>query len=338
MPVKVLAVDDSALIRSLMKEILKGSSEFQLVGAARDPYEARELIKRLNPDVLTLDVEMPKMDGLAFLQNLMRLRPMPVVMLSSLTEKGGEVAMRALELGAVDVVTKPKEDLAHTFADLREEILAKLRGASRARVSALRSAVAPKKRSSLRLTHGLVAIGASTGGTEAIRQVLAQFPADAPATVVTQHIPSHFSRMFAKSLDAATSVRVKEAEEGEELRPGHVYVAPGDRHLVVVKSGARFVARLDGGPAVNRHRPSVDVMFESLAKASPENCVAVLLTGMGDDGARGLLALRRMGAKTLAQDEESSVVFGMPKAAVQLGAAQAVIPLEDVADRLLEAR
>ena len=341
-PVRVLVVDDSALVRALMSELLGDDPGIEVVGTASDPYIAREKIKQLAPDVLTLDVEMPRMDGLTFLRNLMRLRPMPVLMVSSLTEAGASVTLDALALGAVDFIAKPKIDVARGLAGYGPMLVEKVKQAATARVARIApadAAAAPPLQGPIgyRTTERLLAIGASTGGTEAIREVLEQMPADAPATVIVQHIPAAFSGPFAERLDRHSRMTVMEATDQQPLLAGHAYVAPGGRHLRVVRSGARWVCRLGDDDPVRRHRPSVDVLFESVAAHAGRNASAALLTGMGDDGAAGLLSLRRAGARTLAQDEASSVIWGMPGAAVALGAADEVVPLEQVARRLLAA-
>jgi len=344
-PVRVLVVDDSAVVRQLLTELLARDPGIEVVGAAADPLLAREKIKRLNPDVLTLDVEMPRMDGLAFLENIMRLRPMPVVMVSSLTERGADITLQALALGAVDFVTKPRLGVAQGLPEYAAEIAAKVKAAARARVrplarpvQRLEPAAAPRPAAAARFrtTDRLIAIGASAGGTEAIRAVLEQMPPDAPAVVLTQHIPGGFSRAFVERLDRHSPLLVREAGDGEAILPGHAYLPPGDRHLRVIRDGARWRCRVDDGPPVNRHRPAVDVLFRSVAQSAGANAVAAILTGMGDDGARGLLELRQAGAATLVQDEATSVVWGMPGAAVKLGAAQEVVPLERIPARLLE--
>ncbi len=351
MTIKVLVIDDSALVRKLLTAMLSRSPEIEVVGAASDPYAAREKIKKLNPDVITLDVEMPRMDGITFLENLMRLRPMPVVMVSSLTQRGADVTLRALELGAVDFVAKPRIDIAGTLADYEEELIAKVKVAAGARVmprSPTRaheaderrstSAVVPvlNVRSMLRTTERIIAIGASTGGTEAIREVLQEMPPDAPAIVISQHIPAAFSKPFAERMNRSSAMAVCEAQDGQQILPGHAYIAPGDRHLVVERDGARYLCRLSSGPHVNRHRPSVDVMFRSVAQNVGPNAVGVLLTGMGDDGARGLKEMLEAGAGTIAQDEATSVVWGMPGSAVRMGAALHVLPLPHIAAQVLE--
>ena len=353
--IKVLIVDDSALVRRLLSEIFGADNSFEVVGTASDPYVARDKIKKLNPDVITLDVEMPRMDGITFLENLMRLRPMPVVMVSSLTQRGAEVTLRALELGAIDFVAKPKVDVAGGLAEYGEEIIAKVKVAAGARVSAIRAsstaatpvpkysadAIIPQGASNtgrrlLRTTERVIAIGASTGGTEALRELLQELPPDAPGIVISQHIPAAFSGPFAQRLDSVCAMSVCEAQDGQYILPGHAYVAPGDRHLLVERDGARYRCRLNQGPPVNRHRPSVDVMFRSVAQHVGPNAVGVILTGMGDDGARGLKEMQEAGARTIAQDEASSVVWGMPGSAVRLGAADHVVSLRMIPARVLE--
>lgn len=349
--IKVLIVDDSALVRRLLTDLLGADREIQVVGAAGDPYAAREKIKHLNPDVITLDVEMPRMDGLTFLENLMRLRPTPVVMVSSLTQKGAEVTLRALELGAVDFVAKPKVDVAGSLGNYGDELIAKVKMAAEANVNRRTVAnrgVVPKynadavipvqsrARSMLKTTERVIAVGASTGGTEALRELLCALPPDAPGIVISQHIPAAFSRPFAERLNKAAAMSVCQAEDGQYILPGHAYIAPGDRHLLVERDGARYRCRLSDGPPVNRHRPSVDVMFRSMAQKVGPNAIGVILTGMGDDGARGLKEMLDAGAQTLAQDEASSVVWGMPGSAVKLGAAERIEPLHHVPAVLLE--
>ena len=352
--VRVLIVDDSALVRRILTEVLSADPALEVVGTASDAYMARDKIKQLNPDVLTLDVEMPKMDGVTFLRNLMRLRPMPVVMVSSLTEHGAEVTLDALAVGAVDYLPKPKIDIAATLTDYADELRAKIRSAATARVrpytgSAVANgnaaAVAPRlgvdavlaktaTRRQFRTTDRIIAIGASTGGTEAIKEVLVQLPADTPGIVVTQHIPKAFSTPFARRMDACCQMTVYEAQDGQVILPGHVYIAPGDQHLLVVRDGARYVCRLDDGPPVNRHKPSVDVLFRSVAQQAGRNAVGVILTGMGKDGAVALKEMREAGSPTIAQDEATSVVWGMPGEAVAIGAAAETLPLGQVAARL----
>ncbi len=343
--IKVLCVDDSALIRSVMTEIINSQPDMVVVGTAADPLVARDLIKATNPDVLTLDVEMPRMDGLEFLDKLMRLRPMPVVMVSSLTERGSEIALRALELGAIDFVTKPRLGVRDGLLNYTELITGKIRTAFGARLlpsrhggSAKSTAEMPQEaplRSPLLSTEKLIIIGASTGGTEAIREVLQPLPPDCPAVLIAQHMPAGFTRSFAQRLDGLCRITVKEAEHGERVLPGYAYIAPGAFHLSLARSGANYVAHLDQEPPVNRHRPSIDVLFDSAAKHAGKNAIGMILTGMGKDGAEGLLRMKRAGAYTLAQDEASCVVFGMPKEAIALGAADEVAPLGEMSRRVL---
>ncbi len=342
-PIRVLIVDDAALVRQMLSKMLSADPAIEVVGTAPDPFVAREKIKKLRPDVLTLDVEMPKMDGITFLRNLMRLRPMPVVMVSTLTEKGAQVTLEALELGAIDFVAKPKMDLAHSLDASAEEIVSKVKTAAMARPRAAPttkpSAAGSVQRVSaavrMRTTERIIAIGASTGGTEAIKEVLLRLPADGPGIVITQHIPPKFSATFAQRMHETCPMNVCEAEHGQQILPGHAYIAPGGRHLALTRDGARYVCEVHDGDPVNRHRPSVDVLFNSVAKYARANAVAAILTGMGDDGARGMKAMLEAGAATMAQDEASSVVWGMPGAAVKLGATDEVLPLEAIAERLL---
>jgi two-component system chemotaxis response regulator CheB len=344
-PCRVLIVDDSALVRQVLGEILSRDPGIEVVGTASDPLIARDKIKRLKPDVLTLDVEMPRMDGLAFLENLMRLHPLPVVMVSSLTERGAETTLQALSLGAVDFVAKPKLDVSRGLEAYAEEICSKVKAAARSRIHNLArpSAVkrtlepvpSPATRLNFRTTDKLIAIGASAGGTEALRIVLERMPADAPAVVLTQHLPASFSTAFAERLDRHSPMSVREASDGEAILPGHVYLPRGGQHLRVIRDGARWRCRIDDSPPVNLHKPAVDVLFRSVAQNAGPNAVGAILTGMGDDGARGLLEMRNAGAATLVQDEASSVVWGMPGSAVKLGAAGEIVPLEQIAARLI---
>jgi two-component system, chemotaxis family, protein-glutamate methylesterase/glutaminase len=337
----VLCVDDSALVRQVITEIVNSQPDMHIVGAAADPLIARDLIKSLHPDVLTLDVEMPRMDGLEFLEKLMRLRPTPVVMVSSLTERGSEIAMRALELGAVDFVTKPRLGMRDGLLHYTNEITDKIRAAACARLqprprttgSAASAAVVaePPLRRPFLSTEKLIVIGASTGGTEAIRAVLEPLPADCPAIMIAQHMPAGFTKSFAHRLDGLCRIHVKEAEHGERVLPGFAYIAPGGYHLALSRSGANYIALLNQDDAVNRHRPSIDVLFDSVARNAGVNAVGVLLTGMGKDGAAGMLRMREAGAYTFAQDEASCIVFGMPREAILLGAADEVHPLNQMA-------
>ena len=335
----VIVVDDSALIRSLLAEIINRESDMRCVGAAADPLIAREMIRELNPDVITLDIEMPRMDGLDFLAKLMRLRPMPVVMVSTLTERGADVTLRALELGAVDFVAKPKIGLADGMRALAHDLTDKIRIASQARFRRPQSAAAvrPAPTSIGRLsTEKIIFIGASTGGTEATKEVLMAMPADAPAVVITQHMPPGFTKSYAARLDGLCRMVVKEARNGERIRPGHAYVAPGGLHLSVERSGADYIARVRDAHPVNRHRPSVEVLFESAARVVGPNALGVMLTGMGADGAAAMKAMRDAGSYNLVQDEASCVVFGMPREAIAAGAAHEVLPLAQIAPKLMD--
>ncbi|MFL9582040.1 protein-glutamate methylesterase/protein-glutamine glutaminase [Stenotrophomonas sp. AB1(2024)] len=345
-PCRVLIVDDSAVVRQILSEILASDPAIDVIGTAADPLLAREKIKRLAPDVITLDVEMPRMDGLAFLENLMRLHPLPVVMISSLTERGADTTLQALALGAVDFISKPRFDVARGLQGYAEEIIGKVKMAARSRVRTLARPVAPRitldtvapapaRSIRFRTTDRLIAIGASAGGTEALRVVLEGLPADAPAVVLTQHLPATFSTAFAERLDRHSAMSVREATDGEAVLPGHAYLPPGGKHLRVIRDGARWRCRVDDGPAVNRHKPAVDVLFRSVAESAGANAIGAILTGMGDDGARGLLELKNAGAPTLVQDETTSVVWGMPGAAFKLGATDEQVPLERIAERLM---
>jgi two-component system chemotaxis response regulator CheB len=331
---RVLIVDDSALMRQILTQILSSDPAIEVVGAASDPFVAREKIKELNPDVLTLDVEMPRMDGLTFLDKLMKGHPMPVVMVSSLTEKNCDTTLRALSLGAVDFITKPKLDLKSGVLDLAEEIVAKVKSAAHARVVPRISPAAngsPRPAaahlSQINATHKIVAIGASTGGTEALREFLEVLPADFPAIVIVQHMPEKFTAQFAKRLDSLCKIRVSEAADGDRVLPGHALVAPGAHHMLLVRRGAEYSVRITETDPVNRHRPSVDVLFHSVAEHAGNNALGIILTGMGNDGARGMLAMREAGALNFAQDESSCVVFGMPKEAIACGAVHEIHPL-----------
>lgn len=358
--VKVLVIDDSALVRQVMTEILNNNSAIEVVGTAQDPFDAREKIKKLEPDVLTLDVEMPKMDGITFLSNLMRLRPIPVVMVSTLTQKGADITFEALELGAIDFVSKPTVGVSEGLSEYADEICEKVITASKVNVSKIsdrraRQAtnseaikVDPKlsadavleKRSApktkLKTTDKIIALGASTGGTEAIKEVLMAMPVNSPGIVISQHIPEDFSKPFAERMDKNSAMTVYEAVDGQQILPGHVYIAPGNRHLIIERSGARYICRLNDGPPVNRHKPSVDVMFRSVAQNVGPNAIGVILTGMGADGADGLKEMLENGASTLVQDEKSSVVWGMPGEAFKRGAATDQYPLEKIAKELLK--
>jgi len=335
-------------VRSLLTEIVNREPDLEAIGAAPDPLVAREMIRALSPDVLTLDIEMPKMDGLDFLERLMRLRPTPVVMVSTLTERGAEATLKALELGAIDFVSKPRLGIAAGLQDLAVDICEKIRVASKVRLhrhirpgEARATGVgvdsqvkrAPAKYSRIS-TEKLIAIGASTGGTEAIREVIARLNADSPAVLITQHMPPGFTRSFAARLDGLCRMTVSEAKDDERVLPGHVYIAPGDRHMKLERCGANYVIALDDGPPVNRHRPSVDVLFRSVAAAAGPNALGVMLTGMGRDGASAMLEMKQAGSFNVAQDEASCVVFGMPKEAIATGAVDEVLPVTRIAERL----
>ncbi|MCF6218925.1 MAG: chemotaxis response regulator protein-glutamate methylesterase [Gammaproteobacteria bacterium] len=340
--IKVLIVDDSALVRQILSEILNADPGVEVIGTAGDPLIAREKIKALNPDVITLDIEMPKMDGITFLRNLMRLRPMPVLMISTLTEKGADVTLEALELGAIDYIAKPKIDLREGLAAFSQDIIEKVKSAATANLrhhqntakeSALRAPVECKR--SFKFTNRMIAIGSSTGGPEALKEVLIRLPADSPPVVIAQHIPEAFSGPFARRMNGCCSVAVCEAEEGQKILPGHVYVAPGNSHLRVEKSSEGFVCRLGSDEKINRHRPSVEVLFDSVAEHVGKKAVAIMLTGMGADGADGMKRLHDRGAYCIAQDEKTSVVWGMPGEAVKRGATDEELPLEKITQRIM---
>ena len=344
MKTRVIVVDDSALVRGLLAEIINRQSDMTCIGAAADPLVAREMIRNLDPDVITLDVEMPRMDGLDFLSRLMRLRPMPVVMVSTLTERGAEVTLRALELGAVDFVAKPKIGVADGLRKLGDDITEKIRTAARATVRRLAPAAAaggtaagaaPAALGRLS-TEKIIFIGASTGGTEATREVLVRLPADSPAVMITQHMPPGFTRNYAARLDTLCRIRVAEASDGQRVLPGHAYIAPGGLHLSVERSGANYIARVRDGEPVNRHKPSVEVLFRSAARVVGPNALGVMLTGMGADGARAMKELRDAGSYNIVQDEASCVVFGMPREAIAHGAAHEVLPVTQIGPRLIE--
>lgn len=352
---RVIVVDDSALVRSMLTEIINRQSDMECIGAAADPLVAREMIRNMNPDVITLDVEMPRMDGIDFLSKLMRLRPMPVVMVSTLTERGADVTLKALELGAIDFVAKPKIGVADGLKQLANDITDKIRVASKARIHRLPSApattgtatsgagaaskpAAPLVSASLgRLsTEKIIFIGASTGGTEATKEVLITLPADSPAVVITQHMPPGFTRSYAARLDGLCKISVKEASDGERILPGHAYIAPGGMHLSVERSGANYIARVQDGDPVNRHKPSVEVLFKSAARTVGPNAIGVMLTGMGADGAKAMREMKDAGAYCVAQDEASCVVFGMPREAIAAGAVNEVLPLSKITSHLME--
>lgn len=338
-PARVLIVDDSALMRQLLTRILESDPMLTVIGTAGDPYAAREQIKALNPDVLTLDIEMPRMDGLTFLEKLMRGHPMPVVMISTLTEKGADTTLRALTLGAVDYVPKPKLDVTSGTIEQAEEIIAKVKAAAGVKVRAIK----PQETTPAALptgvhfsaTHKVVAIGASTGGTEALKDLLMPLPADFPGVVMVQHMPEAFTRPFSQRLDSLCRIRVQEARDGDRILPGHALLAPGGHQMEVIRRGMEYAVRVYRGERVNRHLPSVDVLFSSCAKQLGKNALGVLLTGMGADGAKGMLEMKEALAFTIAQDEATCVVFGMPREAILLGAVDQVLPLGRIPAALL---
>jgi len=339
-PVRVLVVDDSAVMRQLLVNLLSADPDIAVVGTAPDPHVARERIKALNPDVVTLDVEMPRMDGLTFLRKIMTLRPTPVVMVSTLTQAGAEVTLEALEIGAVDFVAKPATDLGNARAGFAAELQGKVKAAARSRVGmrhrglAQRAPRAPK----MRVGSGkVVMIGASTGGVEALKTVLMGLPSDCPPVLVTQHMPPRFTAAFAERLNRECPMAVSEAKADEPIEAGHVYIAPGAYHLQLGRRGGRDICALSETPPVSGHRPSVDVLFHSGAQAAGTKAVGVILTGMGRDGADGLLAMRNAGAVTLGQDEDTSLIYGMPRAAFERGAVMRQCPLTQMADAILDA-
>ncbi|MBV1776714.1 chemotaxis response regulator protein-glutamate methylesterase [Burkholderiaceae bacterium DAT-1] len=344
--IKVAIVDDSALIRHLLSEIVNRTEDMEVVGTAADPHIARELIRNTNPDVVTLDIEMPHMDGLAFLEKIMRLRPMPVIMISTLTEAGSEAAIRAFELGAFDVIAKPKADVVRGIEAYADDLVDKIRAAAKVKPKKLIAPIpakqlsedsAQQKRARPRLASSdtIIAIGSSTGGTEALRTVMEGMPADSPAILMTQHMPEAFTKSFARRLDGISRLSVKEAEHGDVVIPGHGYLAPGHSHMLIVRKNGQYVIQLSDAEPVNRHRPSVDVLFDSVAKCAGKHALGVILTGMGKDGARGMLEMHKAGAWTVAQDEASCVVFGMPREAIQLGGVTEVEPLTKIAGVLI---
>lgn len=341
MAIKVLVVDDSALVRTLLSEIIRDTPGLELVGAAPDAFVARDMVNQFSPDVITLDVEMPRMDGLSFLEKLMAARPTPVVMISTLTEEGADATLRALELGAVDFLPKPKIGVSEGIREYAELIVEKIVAAASVRVKPLRQVarkdVAENEKvnpTKIHSTEKIIAIGASTGGTEAIKDLLVQFPAAMPGIVMTQHMPPGFTRTFAERLNKCTKLHVVEARGGERILPGHAYLAPGGHHLIVSRYGADYVVKLSDIEPVHRHRPAVDVMMDSVAQAGGKNVIGVLLTGMGKDGALGMLEIRKQGGYTFAQDEDSCVVYGMPKEAVAIGGVDQTVELLKMGDAI----
>lgn len=345
--IKVLVVDDSALVRQVLSKIISSDSKLEIIGTASDPYNAVNIIKEQEPDVITLDIEMPKMDGLTFLKKVMSQHPIPIVVISSLSQKGTETAIKALEFGAVDVIAKPQLNIKSFFEDESAKIVRAVVAASKATVHRRKAVVIknidvePKysadvvisksfSRSMVKTTEKVVVVGASTGGTEAIRQFLLELPYDCPGIVIVQHMPEFFTTSFAKRLNEICSITVKEAEDGDTVIRGRALIAPGNYHLALQRSGARYFVKKMSGEMVNRHRPSVDVLFRSTAQFAGKNAVGIIMTGMGDDGAQGLKEMRDAGALTIAQDEKSCVVFGMPKEAIARNAATKIVPLKDI--------
>lgn len=336
-PIKVLIVDDSAVVRKIFSAELARDPDLLVVGTAPDPYIARDKIVRLKPDVITLDVEMPRMDGITFLRKLMHHYPLPVIIVSSLTEKGSQLALEALDIGAVEVLSKP--GASYTVGDMSVHLAHKIKAAAlvdmKRRTIARAGAPIPTPTPLARTTNKIVAIGASTGGTEALRVVLEAYPADAPGTLIVQHMPEHFTKAFAERLNGLCAAQVKEAEDGEQVVPGKVLIAPGNQHLQLRRSGALYLAKVSPGPLVCRHRPSVEVLFNSVARYAAADAVGVMLTGMGADGADAMLNMKNSGATTIAQDEDSCIVFGMPKEAIQRQAVDHVEPLSSITRRIL---
>lgn len=338
MSIKVLIVDDSAVVRKIFTSELERDPAINVVGAAPNPFVARDMIIALKPDVITLDVEMPRMDGITFLRRLMRHYPLPIIVVSSLTTSGGKVAMESLSAGAVDVMCKPGE--SYTVGDMAVDLIEKIKAAALVKVTAITSAPdsiaeRPVRHSLLRTTDKIVAIGASTGGTQALQRVLEEMPANCPPIVIVQHMPENFTKAFADRLNDICEMEVREAVDGDSVTPGLALIAPGNHHMLLVRSGAKYHVQIKDGPRVNRHKPSVDVLFKSVARYAGANALGVILTGMGGDGAAGLLEMKQNGATTIAQDEASSVVFGMPKEAIKLGAAEAVLSLDKVAGGII---
>jgi len=339
MKTKVLIVDDSAIVREIFLREFSKDPEIEVVGTAPDPFVARDKIVRLKPDVITLDIEMPRMDGITFLKKLMKYYPLPVIIVSSLTPKGGELALEALESGAIDVVCKP--GVSYTVGDMSAELIDKLKSAARIKVfkqktMTTQSDITTRRLSMTRTTNKVVAVGASTGGTQAIQYLLSMLPSNAPGILIVQHMPEHFTRAFADRLNQVCAIKVKEAEDGSTVVPGKALIAPGNYHMLLRRSGAMYYVQVKSGPLVSRHRPSADVLFKSVARYAGRNAIGVIMTGMGRDGAQGLKEMKDNGASTIAQDEESCVVFGMPKVAIELGAADTVAPLEKIPEYILK--
>jgi two-component system chemotaxis response regulator CheB len=335
--IKVLIVDDSAIVRKIFSEELARYADIEVVGVAPDPFVARDKIVALKPDVITLDIEMPRMDGLTFLRKMMKHYPLPIIIVSSLTPKGGKLTLEAMENGAVDVIAKPGS--SYSVGDMSAQLVEKIRAAARARVVKMdaTSAAAPDSplKALSQTSNKVIAIGASTGGTEALKRVLTPLPANAPGIVVVQHMPANFTTSFAERLDSLCQMTVREARDNDSVVPGTVLIAPGNYHMIFRRSGARYYVEVKTGPMVHHQRPAVDILFRSTAKYAGANAIGVLLTGMGSDGAEGMLELKKAGAGTIAQDEQSCVVFGMPKEAIKLGAADRVLPLDQIATEMM---
>lgn len=348
--IKVLIVDDSALLRQVLSAIINSDPNMEVIATASDPYAAANKLAQEVPDVITLDVEMPKMDGITFLKKIMTQKPIPVVICSSLTERGSDTALKALEYGAVDIITKPKLGQKQYFEESKVHICDIIKAAAMAKVHKIRPVseveVTPKlsadvilqksnSTSMIKTTETVVVVGASTGGTEALRIFLEKFPLDSPGILIVQHMPENFTKAFAKRLDGSCKISVKEAEDGDTVLRGRALIAPGNMHMLLKRSGAKYFVELKGGPLVSRHRPSVDVLFRSTARYAGRNAIGVILTGMGDDGAKGMLEMKEVGAFNIAQNEETCVVFGMPNEAIKLGAVESVTPLNLITDTVL---
>lgn len=337
--IKVLIVDDSAVVRQIFSKELSRDHQIEVVGTAPDPYIARDKIVKLKPDVITLDIEMPRMDGITFLKKLIRYYPLPVIVVSSLTRKGGELALEAIESGAVEVMSKP--GASYTVGDMSVELIDKIKAVAKVKVkkqniTPANTYASVERLAMTRTTNKVVAIGASTGGTQALQQLLSALPGNAPGTIVVQHMPEHFTRAFADRLNQVCEVEVKEAEDGDKVMPGRVLIAPGNYHMLLRRSGAMYYVQVKGGPLVSRHRPSVNVLYKSVARYAGKNAIGVILTGMGGDGAEGLLEMKKNGASTIAQDEASCVVFGMPKVAIELGAVDKIVELNKIPGQIVK--
>lgn len=340
MTIKVLVVDDSSIVRQTLERELSGVADIQVVGSAPDPYVARDMIVQLQPDVITLDIEMPRMDGLSFLKKLMKYKPLPVIVVSSLAKHGSEIALEAMNSGAVEVMCKP--GAAYSVGEMAMELAEKIRAAASVNLTryisraALEDSGTGQPKALARTTNKIIAIGASTGGVQAIEYVLKQFPANAPGTVIVQHMPAGFTKSFSERLNTLCAMQVKEAQDGDTIAPGKVLLAPGNLHTMVKRSGASYMVEVKEGPLVNRHRPSVDVMFSSVASYVGKNAIGVILTGMGGDGAKGMLKMKEAGSHNIAQDEASCVVFGMPKVAIELGGTHEVLPLQKITSQVMK--